>query len=275
MKLYASIAKDDRVEGLKMGLKALSLLGLKYPTRAGTLHILGKLIETRLNLRGKSDDDIVNLPETHDPRIISIGRIIHAFFTILYTNAPQLAPLVFMDLVNLSLKHGNFNMSPFGFICFGFILGSALGDLAGGDRFGKLALRLVDKLKTPQAKAIAYLFHATVLQHWTEPVRNSIPLLEDGIAAGLSVGDFTNVSTMLLIHDYHAYFAGYPLEQVDLEMTSHSATIYQFQQNSVANYHNLYHQAALNMMGKGNDPLDLKGPLFELRDHASPAHCCE
>ncbi len=263
MKLYASIAKDDRVEGLKMGLKALSLLGLKYPARAGTLHILGKLIETRWNLRGKSDDDIVNLPETQDPRIISIGRIIHAFFTILYTNAPQLAPLVFMDLVNLSLKHGNFNMSPFGFICFGFILGSALGDLAGGDRFGKLALRLVDKLKTPQAKAIAYLFHATVLQHWTEPVRNSIPLLEDGIAAGLSVGDFTNVSTMLLIRDYHAYFAGYPLEQVDLEMTSHSATIYQFQQNSVANYHNLYHQAALNMMGKGNDPLDLKGPLFD------------
>jgi PAS domain S-box-containing protein len=262
MKLYASIAKDDRGEGLKMGLKALSLLGLKYPAKAGTLNVLGKLIETQLNLRGKSDDDIVNLPETQDPRIISIGRIIHAFFSILYTNAPQLAPLVFMDLVNLSLKHGNFNMSPFGFICFGFILSAALGDLAGGDRFGKLALRLVDKLKTPQAKAIAYLFHATVLQHWTEPVRNSIPLLEDGIVAGLSVGDFTNVSTMLLIRDYHAYFAGYPLEQVDSEMTSHSATIYQFQQNSVANYHNLYHQAVLNMMGKGNDPLDLKGPLF-------------
>src|SRR5215212_401714 len=262
MKLYASIAKDDRSEGLTMGLKALNLLGLKYPAKAGTPHVLGKLIETKWNLRGKSDDDIINLPETQDPRIISIGRIIHAFFSILYTNAPQLAPLVFMDLVNLSLKYGNFNMSPFGFICYGFILSAALGDLAGGDRFGKLALRLVDKLKTPQAKAIAYLFHATVLQHWTEPLRNSIPLLEDGIAAGLSVGDFTNVSTMLLIRDYHAYFAGYPLEQVDLEMSRHSATIYQFRQNSVANYHNLYHQAALNMMGKGNDPLDLKGPLF-------------
>jgi PAS domain S-box-containing protein len=261
MKLYASIAKDDRGEGLEMGLKALSLLGLNYPSRAGTLNVLGKLIETQLNLRGKSDDDIVNLSETQDPRIISIGRVIHAFFSILYTNAPQLAPLVFMDLVNLSLKHGNFYMSPFGFICFGFILSAALGDLAGGDRFGKLALRLVDKLKTPQAKAITYLFHATVLQHWTEPIRNSIPLLEDGIEAGLTVGDFTNVSTMLLIRDYHSYFAGYPLEQVDSEMTSHIATIYQFQQNSVANYHNLYHQAALNMMGKGNDPLDLKGPL--------------
>jgi PAS domain S-box-containing protein len=261
MKLYASISKDDRVEGLKMGLKALSLLGLKYPAKAGLRHVLVKLIETQLNLRGKSDDDILNLPETHDPRIISIGRIINAFFSILYTNAPQLAPLVFMDLVNLSLKHGNFYMSPFGFICFGFILSGALGDLASGDRFGKLALRLVDKLKTPQSKAIAYLFHATVLQHWTEPVRNTIPLLEEGVAAALSVGDFTNASTMLLIRDYHAYFAGYPLEQVDSEMTSNSAIIYQFQQNSVANYHNLYHQAALNMLGKGNDPLNLKGPL--------------
>jgi PAS domain S-box-containing protein len=226
-------------------------------------HVVAKLIETELNLSGKLDDYIVNLPETHDPRVVSVGRIIYAFFTILYTNAPELAPLVFMDIVNLSLKHGNFNISPFGFICFGFILGSALGDIKGGERFGKIALRLVDKLKTPQAKALAYFFHATVLQHWTEPARKTIPLLEDGAAAALSVGDFTNYSNMLLIRDYHAYFAGIPLEQVDADMTRNSAIIYQFQQISIARYHDLYHQAVQNLMGKGNSKLLLEGPLFD------------
>lgn len=266
IKLNACIARDDRIGGLTMGLKALDLLGLKYPAKPGMIHVLLKLIKTQVSLRGKSDEDILNLPEAPDPRIIAIGRIILAFYTILYTNAPQLAPLVFMDLVILTLKYGNFNLSPFGFICYGFILGSALGDLAGGDRFGKLALRLVDKLKTPQAKAIAYLFHATVLQHWTEPVRNSIPLLADGVTAGLSVGDFMNATTMMLISDYHSYFAGIPLDQVDAEMNNHIATINQFQQSSVANYHNLYHQAALNLMGRGNDLLDLKGPLSVSED---------
>jgi PAS domain S-box-containing protein len=263
MKLYASIARDDRAEGLKMGIKALSLLGLKYPARPGLRHVLGKLIQTRLNLAGKSDQDILGLPETQEANVIAIGRVIRAFFTILYTNAPQLAPLVFMDLVNLSLKHGNFNVSPFGFICYGFILSAALGDIAGGERFGKLALRLVDKLQTPQAKALAYFFHGTVLQHWTEPLRNTLPLLEEGSAAALSFGDFTDAATMLLIRDYHAYSAGCELHQLDEEMTAHSAFIDQFQQISVANYHNLYRQCVWNMMGKGNDILRLSGPLCD------------
>ena len=264
MKLYASISKDDRAEGLKMGLKALSLLGLNYPKKPGIPHVLGKLIQCRLSLRGKSDDDLVNLPITDDQRIIAIGRVIRAFFTILYTNAPELAPLVFMDLVILSLKHGNFSMSPFGYICFGFILSSALGDLGGGDRFGRLAMRLVEKLNMPQAKAIAYFFHATVLQHWTEPLRNTIPLLDEGIAAALSVGDFTNASTMLLIRDYHDYCTGRRLlEDVDRDMTATDAVLNQFQQGSVINYHRLWHQAALNMMGRGNDRSTLKGPLSD------------
>ncbi len=271
MKLYASIGKDDRAEGLKMGLKALSLLGLKYPEKAGMVHVLGKLIETKLNLRGKSDEHLLHLPETQDSRVIAIGRIIRAFFSILYTNAPQLAPLVFMDLVNLTVKHGNFDMSPFGYICYGFILSAALGDVRGGARFGRLAISLVDKLKSPQAKAIAYLFHGTVLQHWTEPLGNTIPLLDEGISAALSIGDFTNASTMLLIRDYHACCAGRPLEDVDRMMTASDAVILQFQQGSVLNYHRLWHQAALNMMGKGNHKLLLKGPLCD-SDQMLPQH---
>ena len=271
MKLFASISKDDRAEGLKMGLKALELLGLKYPARPGLIHVFGKLIQTQRNLRGKSDADILNLPETRDARVIAIGRVIRAFFTILYTNAPQLAPLVFMDLVNLTVKHGNFDMSPFGCICYGFILSSALGDLKGGDRFGKLAIQLVEKLKSPQAKGVAYFFHATVLQHWTEPLRNTLSLLDDGISAALSVGDFTNACTMMLIHDYHSFCAGLPLEDVERVMTANEALIVQFQQGSVLNYHRLWHQAALNMMGKGNDTRNLKGPLCD-SDLLLPQH---
>ena len=193
-----------------MGLKALSLLGLKYPARAGTLHILGKLIETRLNLRGKSDDDIVNLPETRTPRSFPLeGSSTHFLLSFIPT-LPQLAPLVFMDLVISLSNMGFFELSPFGFVTFGFILSAALGDIAGGERFGKLAMRLVDKLKTPQAKAIAYLYQGTALQHWTEPLRNTIPLLEDGYSAGLAIGNFTDASNLLLIQGLPCLFCRNP-----------------------------------------------------------------
>ena len=53
------------------------------------------------------------------------------------------------------------------------------------------------------------------------------------------------------------------MEQLERKMTGHGAIIHQFQQGSIANYHNLYRQAALNMMGGGNDPLNFKGPLCD------------
>jgi predicted ATPase len=58
VKLSASLSKGDRAESLKMGLQALSLFNLKYPARPGLPHILGKLIQTRINLIGKSVDDL-------------------------------------------------------------------------------------------------------------------------------------------------------------------------------------------------------------------------
>src|SRR5262249_14160577 len=122
VKLHAHLSSDDRTGALQFGLKALNLLGLRYPAKAGMGHILTKLIQTLLNLRGKSEDDWLNAPLSTELHMIVTARIIRSLFSVLYTNAPELAPLVLMDMVNISLKHGNTSMTPFGLVGFGFIL---------------------------------------------------------------------------------------------------------------------------------------------------------
>ena len=271
VKISAYFAKDDRAEALLTGLKALSLFGLNYPVKPGIPHILAKLIETRLNLRGKSVDDLLNLPVATDIKALTIMRLIRTFFTTIYTNAPRLAPLVLMDMVNLTVRYGNTNMAPFGFMGYAFIMSSALRDIPAGRQYGDLALRLAEKLQTPDAKSGSYVLYSTVLQHWTEPLRNTLPVLIEAHTSALASGDFTQASNALLIRNYHSYVAGRELRELDREFTADAAVIRQLQQFSNLKYQQLYHQCVLNMLGKGNDRFQLRGPLYDA-DTMLPQH---
>ena len=263
VKIKACFSKDDGAEGLRTGLKALNLLGLKYPAKPGIPHILTKLIVTRLKLMGRPVDDLYNLPLTTDIRTWTITRLIRSFFTTVYTNAPRLAPLVLMDMVNLTLKHGNTNLAPTGYMGFAFIISGALGDIAGGRQYAELAVRLAEKLGAPDIKSSALTLYATVLQHWTEPLRNTLPILMDSHTNALSIGDFSQASTALLIHGYHSYVAGRDLQELNREFTTDAAVMRQLQQFSNLKYLQLYHQCVLNLLGEGKDRCLLKGPLYD------------
>lgn len=271
VKLSACLSKGDRAESLKMGLKALSLFNLKYPAKPGLHHILLKLIQTRINLVGKSVDDLYNLPLTTDINVLTITRVIRTLFTVIYTNAPEIAPLVLMDMVNLTIKHGNTNMAPYGYIGFGFIMSGALGDIAAGKTYGDLALRLIEKFGTAEAKASSYMLYGTVLQHWTEPLRNTLSTLMEAYPSALAIGDFNQAANALLIHDYHSYAAGRDLRELDREMSANTAIIRQLEQTSILHYQQLYHQCVLNLMGKGNHTHLLKGPAYDA-DEMLPQH---
>ena len=271
VKLSAYLSKDESDKSLRFGLQALRLLGLKYPAKPGIPHILAKLVETRFHLMGKSVDDLFNLPVTTDIRAHTINRVIRALFTTIYTNAPGLAPLVLMDLVNITIKHGNTALAPFGYFGFAFILSGALGDIASGKQYGDLALRLAEKLGTPEAKAGSLVLYGTVLQHWTEPLRDTLPTLREAYLSSLASGDFNQGSVALLIYDYHSYCAGRPLHEVERDMTASDAEILQFQHGIILNQHRLWHQVVLNLMGKGNDPILFKGPWCDF-EKTLPQH---
>ncbi len=263
VKLHANLSNDHRTRALQFGLKALELLGLKYPAKAGIPHVLVKLIQTLLNLRGRSEENLLNHPVSAEPKMILTARIIRSLFSVLYTNAPELAPLVLMDMVNISLRYGNSSMTPFGFVGFGFILSGALGNISAGEKYGRLAMKLVDKFNSPQAKAGSYVLYCTVLQHWTQPLRNTLPLLLDAYPPALAIGDYNQAANALLIHDYHSFVAGRDLRELEMETTRHAGLIRQLKQSSVTNYQNIYRQCIMNLMGKGNDVQLLKGPIYD------------
>ncbi|HRJ55129.1 MAG TPA: AAA family ATPase [Anaerolineales bacterium] len=262
-RLFANMSKDNRGDSLKVGLRALEMLGVRFPLKPNMFQILAALLKVRFMLRGKTQNDLLNLPQATDPRILTIARIIRGMFTVVYTNAPSLAPLVILKVVELTLKHGNTPMSPFGYVGYGFILTAVLNDIRTGSQYGRLSRLLIKKHPDVEAVSSSNVLYGTVLQHWTEDIRKTYATFDDCFTASLDVGNYIMAANALLIRDYHSYAAGMALGDLNENILRHLQIIQQLRDVSILNYEKLYHQVVLNLMGESADPCELKGPVYD------------
>ena len=265
--LQAYFAHGDRSWAVKAGLEALRCLGVNLPYKPTTLQILLGLMKMRLLLAGKSADDLVNLPITDEPRIQRIFRIVRLIFSPAYSNSPTLVPLLLLKTVELTLKYGIGSISGMAFAGYGFLLTAALGDIQGGHHYGLIGLRLGGKLREEREGSSAKGLYATVLQFWTEPLRNTLDLLMDSYQASRHlIGDYVEAGNSLLVYCYHSLWAGRPLPEVEGEMSEYSRLIQQMRQFSNLENMRFFHQVALNFMGASDDPCRIVGTAFNAEE---------
>jgi hypothetical protein len=84
----------------------LEVLGQKFPKKVTKFHIATEFMRCHGKLRGKSDDDILSLPEMEDTmKLTAIQLIILIAF---WANSvrKQLAPLLSVRVVMLTLNYG-------------------------------------------------------------------------------------------------------------------------------------------------------------------------
>ncbi|MBG1259970.1 hypothetical protein [Nostoc commune] len=74
-------------------------------------------------------------------------------------------------MVNLSLKHGNTELSTVAYVAYGVILCGVLEEITLGYQFGQLALSLLERYDAQHLKCnISFVFN-TSIRHWQEPLQ--------------------------------------------------------------------------------------------------------
>jgi PAS domain S-box-containing protein len=270
--MHAFNASEDRSNTVRAGLEALRKLNVNFPNKPSPTHVLLALIKTRFLLSGKSMDDLVNLPISEDLVMERIHRIIRVLQSPAYATTPSLIPLLIMKIIELTLKHGIGSLSGFAFVGYGFLLTVALGDFRKGSEFGKMALRMAERIDMEKERNAAKGLHATLLQPWTEPVRNTLPLLLESYQASRSlVGDYLQASNSAAIYYYHALWAGLRLPELEVEGKKFIHEIREMKQATLLNYQSFSHQALLNLMGQSEDPCKIVGTSYN-SDAMLPGH---
>ncbi|MEG5065831.1 AAA family ATPase [Microcoleus sp. B3-A4] len=270
VQMQAYMGQYKLQEALGMGLQVLKLLGIEFPNSPNQSDIGHALTQTTSILSGKQIENLIDLPQMTDPHQIATIRILSTLFSSAYIALPSLVPLVICKQVDLSVLYGNASVSPPAYAQYAYLL-CAMGDIDTGYQFGQLALSLVSKLN---AKAIASKTQYIVaggVQHWKEHLKNTVELLLSGYFIGLETGELEFAGYSISVYINHSYFSGKPLTQLEPEMATYWEAVLKIKQETPLHFVEVFWQAALNMMGRVENPCHLKGEVYD-EDKMLPLH---
>lgn len=191
LRMLACGMQGQHGEAMAYGYRALQRLGITLPEdpQEVAAAFAAELAASEKYLGQRRIADLVSEEVVSDPAINLALKLLNLMATAAYLVAPQSYGLIILKQVNVSLQHGNSNTSAYGFVSYGLILISFLGQYEKGREFGQLALALNDKFNNVLLTGQIHAVYAMSL-HFSAPLRQSIDSYGRAYRAGLEVGDF-------------------------------------------------------------------------------------
>jgi predicted ATPase/signal transduction histidine kinase len=263
VKITACAMQTKLLEAVKIGREALKILGVNFPESPTPLDIQQALSKTAAYLTGKKIEDLINLPIVTNPHQLAIMRLLSSMFSATFIAEPMLLPLIVCKQVNLSIHYGNSAFSALGYANYGAILKGIVRDIESGDRFGKLALNLIDRLNALEFKSKTLNFVAFILMHGKHHIKETLPLLEEAYQSALENGDLEYVGYSAVNICQSLYFIGQELSILEQKMANYNHLLFQLKQETVLTWNQIYQQTVLQLMGKVDEDNILFQPYSE------------
>ena len=215
MDLYTTLDRSDR--SVEVGLEYLRRVGVAWSPHPTKDDVRQEYERLGRQLGGRSIEDLVDLPSMSDPAFReTLDVLTRAIPPALFTDENLLC-LVICRMVNLSLEHGNSDVSSLAYAHLGMILGPHFGDYQAGFRFGKLGSDLVEKQERSRFKARVYVCVGSVVIPWTRHLRSGRALLRRVFDTALETGDLTYAAYSFFDLATHLLASGDPLGDVQRE----------------------------------------------------------
>ncbi|MGK7904403.1 MAG: AAA family ATPase [Hormoscilla sp.] len=263
VKMQACMAQNQLIECLQIALPVLKELGVQLPESPQFSEIEEGLAEATSLLAGKQLSELIDLPLMSAPDKLAAMMLLSKVVPAAFTAVPQLLPLVVFQQVNLSVKYGNASQSPFAYANYGQILGGVAGDLERAYEFGQLAVSLLSRVNARELKAKTYVIVNFCIRHWREHLRETLKPFQEAYTSGLETGDVEYGAYAAINYGIHSYFSGGELAQLSQEMSGYSTQLRKLKQETALNYHEIFRQAVLNLLGCAENPCLLRGEAYD------------
>ena len=262
LKVIFYFNQDQAQDSIDIAIEALNLLEIYIPKKPQKLNILIELFLTKLALRNKQIEDLLELPPMTDPNKIAAIRILTNMTPAAFVVAPDMFPLIAFKMVTLSLKYGNAPLSSFAYANYGVIHCAVLGDMDSGYRYGQMAQALLERFHTNLHNSQISLSFNSFIRHWSEHVRASFTGLIEGIQSGLETGDVNNACYCASFYSYYILLSGEPLDSVETKQSQYIQMLVNYQNKFMIYQARVGAQVVLNLQGKTANPCLLIGEQF-------------
>jgi predicted ATPase/class 3 adenylate cyclase len=256
LRLKAQVAQNRLQEALETGLQALDELGEPLPREPGKPRMANSLVRMKLTTRHWTTEQLLQLPQCEDRRVIEIQRILAEIRSMSYIVRPNLFPLIVRKMLDLTLAYGHTPSSPVVLASYGLLL-VLTGDLAGSQRFGEVGLLLTERPEFREARPEAVFLHLDFIRHWRHPVRDGLGQLRDAVTEALDQGNQEYAGFLVAVLLSQSFCVGRPLAEIDALAQS---LIPEIRSQPVPRaICQALQQLCLNLMGRSEDPFLIAG----------------
>jgi len=256
LRMKGRVTESRLQEALEIGFAALDELGERVPSDPGKAGMGNAVVRMMLTTRRWSTEQLLRLPHCTDQRVVEIHRILLELRNMSYLIRPNLMPLLVRKQLDLTLTHGHTPFSPLVIGGYG-VIRVVLGDHAGGQRFGEVAMQLADRPEFREARPQTVFTYHNFIHHWRHPVRDGIGELRDAIEEALDQGDQEYAGFLLASLLSQSFWAGRPLAEIDALASSLIPHVRS--QRVPSALCQAMQQLCLNLMGRSADPFLLAG----------------
>lgn len=229
-------AQNKLLEAIAIAAHAITELGIAFPSDITPSLTEQALQDVAMELEGNVIEDLVNLPMMTDPTRIAAMKLLGMIIPMVFMSKPAFLPFVCAKIVSLSLQFGNASVSSAGYVSYGMVLTTGLGQVEQGYRLGKIALALIDQLNSQEYKPLTILFFSSFVQYRKEPMASMAALEKQGYLAGIEMGDFLYAGYCLSAYFTASLFTGNELPDLQAEFTQSCQVIASLKQDHVLTY---------------------------------------
>jgi len=263
LRIQHAIAAGQLEQSIDDAIEALGTLGVHVPRRPTTAQVLLAFLRMRLRLRGKSTEDLRELPTMTDPEKVAAMSLLVRVSPAAYQSSPNVLAMIICKEMDLILRHGNSDHSAQAYCSWAVLLCEILGDVRGTYAYGKLGVEVAHRCphKDVQARSIFYFtaFH----QHWAEPQRDSDALLTSYQPGFLEGGDLQFFGYAVYFPPLLTFYAGGELAPLVPRFEQASAMLGKLELESMNSSCRIVHQAVRNLAGLEEVPSRLAGAVFD------------
>jgi predicted ATPase/class 3 adenylate cyclase len=268
LRLKGRVSQNRIQDAIETGLNALDEFGEPLPHNPGKPRLGAALVGMRAKMSRWSNERLLGLPECDDPRVVEIQRILAELHSLSYIGRPNLFPLIVRKQLDLTLAHGHTPSLPLVLASYGVVL-VIVGDRSGAQRFGEVAMQLIERPEFREVRPQTMFLHYDFIDHWRNPIRDSLGPVRDAITEALDQGDQEYAGWLSATLLGQSFWAGRPLGEIDVLARSLVPEIRS--QPGPRTICQAIQQFGLNMMRRSEDPYLVAGESGYDEREALPA----
>ena len=208
-------------EAIADGLKALKILGQYIPNDPQELLDLKQQEIDWFKSNITSIEDLQYLPAMHDETIELCMNILINLGIPAFVSRQDVFLAVTLRMVRLSFLHGNCDVSSYGYMLYGMILGAGFLQYQDAYKYGQVAIALQEKYNNKAIECKLLRVYGSYVASWIQPHEQTLAILHKAYISGIENGDFF-YSTYCINHIFtREFLASMPLDQLEQNSSSY------------------------------------------------------